>query len=137
MTHRPDGGTSYKFGSLRLHLYDTYLIWSKEGISREESHIDYEDIISVRYKNGSFISSAEFQINTTERVFKSRFKCVARGFESIAEDINQRRGAAPAPAVSDSAISPAQQILEYKQLLDAGIITASEFEAKKKQLLDL
>ena len=31
----------------------------------------------------------------------------------------------------------ADEILQYKSLLDQGIITAEEYEAKKKQLLDI
>ena len=34
-------------------------------------------------------------------------------------------------------ISNADEILKYKKLLDMGIITQDEFEAKKKQLLGL
>lgn len=49
--------------------------------------------------------------------------------------------AAPAPldepAVSAPAFSPADEILKYKGLLDCGAITQEEYEAKKKQLLDL
>ena len=33
--------------------------------------------------------------------------------------------------------SGADEILKYKNLLDAGIITSEEFEAKKKQILNL
>ena len=33
--------------------------------------------------------------------------------------------------------SPAEQIKEYKELMDSGIITPEDFEAKKKQLLGL
>lgn len=36
-----------------------------------------------------------------------------------------------------STSSSADEILKYKQLLDAGAITSEEFEAKKKQLLGL
>lgn len=36
-----------------------------------------------------------------------------------------------------SQISPADEILKYKGLLDSGIITQEEFDAKKKQLLEL
>lgn len=39
------------------------------------------------------------------------------------------------PAQSAGAVSAADEILKLKQLPDAGIITADEFEAKKKQLL--
>ena len=138
---RADGGTSYQFGPLRLHLYDTYLIWSKGAVSIEEAQINYSDITSVSYTNGNIIACAAFQINTAERVYKCRFTCAAKGFEYVADDINQRRGVAKVTtattAATTTATSPAQQILEYKQLLDVGAITPEEYEAKKKQLLDL
>ena len=133
MGQRADGGTSYQFGPLRLHLYDTYLIWSKGAISIEEAQIYYSDIISVSYTNGNFLANAAFQISTAGRVYTCRFTCAASGFEYVADDINQRKEAAK----GKTAASPAQQILEYKQLLDAGVITPAEFEAKKKQLLNL
>lgn len=40
-------------------------------------------------------------------------------------------------AVSSAVISPADEIMKYKNLLDCGAITAEEFEAKKGQLLGL
>ena len=39
--------------------------------------------------------------------------------------------------VSTNNISSADELKKYKELLDAGIITAEEFEAKKKQLLGI
>ena len=139
---RADGGTSYQFGPLRLHLYDTYLIWSKGAVSIEEAQINYSDITSVSFTNGNFIANAAFQISTAGRVYKCRFTCAAKGFEYVTDDINQRRGVAKVTTATTAttatpAASPTQQILEYKQLLDIGAITPEEYEAKKKQLLDL
>ena len=39
--------------------------------------------------------------------------------------------------VNNIAISPADELSKYKALLDSGVITPEEFEAKKKQLLGL
>ena len=39
--------------------------------------------------------------------------------------------------VNGSNVSSADEILKFKQLLDAGIITQEEFETKKKQILNL
>ena len=36
-----------------------------------------------------------------------------------------------------AAVSPADELMKFKQLLDAGIITQQEFDEKKKQLLGL
>ncbi len=38
---------------------------------------------------------------------------------------------------SASAISPAEELKKYKELLDQGIITEDEFQSKKEQLLKL
>ena len=42
-----------------------------------------------------------------------------------------------APAVHTPAVSNADELKKYKELLDMGVITQEEFDAKKKQLLGL
>ncbi len=49
--------------------------------------------------------------------------------------MNQPNEATPAP--SSPVISSADEILKFKKLMDEGIITPEEFEAKKKQLLGI
>ena len=45
---------------------------------------------------------------------------------------------APAPAAAPASVSEAaDDLLKLKELLDAGILTQEEFDAKKKQLLGL
>ncbi len=44
---------------------------------------------------------------------------------------------APETSAEETGTSSADEIRKYKELLDDGIITEEEFEAKKKQLLDL
>lgn len=43
----------------------------------------------------------------------------------------------PAAKTESASASPIEQLKQYKELLDLGIITQEEFEAKKKQLLGL
>lgn len=42
-----------------------------------------------------------------------------------------------APAASSATVDAAGEIAKFKELLDSGAITQDEFEAKKKQLLEL
>jgi predicted Zn-dependent peptidase len=42
-----------------------------------------------------------------------------------------------AQTVNQSSASAADEIIKFKQLLDAGVITQDEFDAKKQQLLGL
>lgn len=54
---------------------------------------------------------------------------------SLLDQITADNNASPAPSSSSS--STADEILKFKGLLDAGVITQEEFDAKKKQLLGL
>jgi len=53
------------------------------------------------------------------------------------EIVGGKESASPAPASSAPVQDVTEQLKKYKELLDAGIITQEEFDAKKKQLLDL
>lgn len=53
--------------------------------------------------------------------------------QEICNRVDARQGV----SVDDSAASAADEIWRFKNLLDAGVITQEEFEAKKKQLLGL
>ena len=65
---------------------------------------------------------------------KSADECIS--ILKIVENAMASEKTVPAAAES-SPISAADEILKFKQLLDANIITQEEFEAKKKQLLGL
>lgn len=52
-------------------------------------------------------------------------------------DFKHRSKTASAPVIHAASASPADELRKYKQLLDDGIITQAEFNAKKKQILGL
>jgi predicted Zn-dependent peptidase len=54
----------------------------------------------------------------------------------LIERQNAKANSAHSPAPATTA-STADELKKYKELLDAGIITQEEFDAKKKQLLGL
>jgi len=58
----------------------------------------------------------------------------ARAIKSYIERILTDTHSQPSPVTQ---LSPADEIRQYKQLLDDGIITQEEFDAKKKQLLGI
>lgn len=66
------------------------------------------------------------------RIAQSTAQSCISALEIILDEVKSK-------SVSGAAIqnSPADEIIKYKQLLDAGAITQEEFEAKKKQLLNL
>ncbi|AIM63117.1 SHOCT domain-containing protein [Weissella ceti] len=56
-------------------------------------------------------------------------------FEDLRDFINEKKSQKNTPTQSTQ-ISSADEILKFKELLDAGIITADEFEIKKQELLN-
>ena len=59
--------------------------------------------------------------------------------ESLAEEAakNDDSGEKKKPDVSTVPIDPTVELKKYKELLDTGVITQDDFDAKKKQLLNL
>lgn len=79
-----------------------------------------------RYINGKIVDPycihfAGSKINTEAKEFKKFLE------GKISEEKNKR----------STGTNPADEILKYKQLLDAGAISKAEYDAKKKQLLNL
>ena len=61
-------------------------------------------------------------------------------YENVHKALNERENdetGKNAPQIVTSVKRSAEQIREYKGLLDDGIITQTEFDAKKKELLNL
>ena len=81
-------------------------------------------------------------VSTSSGVIK--FKYIANNYEiheTISKILLERQEKAKAPAASpaQTVVNPtsADELKKYKELLDSGVITQEEFDAKKKQLLGL
>lgn len=100
----------------------------KLRVTLKDAHTDtaYITFIATETKTKSFIyqtaqSSAQSCISALE----------------IISDQNKSENIAPSVNVESAATSSADEIMKFKQLLDAGVITREEFDAKKAQLLGL
>ena len=100
----------------------------KLRVTLRNSHLDntYITFIASETKTKGFIYKAAQE---------SAQSCIS-ALEIIADHNDTRKEAANVPVVNMN-VSAADEILKFKQLLDAGIITQEEFEAKKKQILNL
>jgi len=115
--------------------------------------IPYESITSVQVKQGTNITNGYIQFGVVGGNESRQGLFAATKDENtvmfykqdndLAAEIQrfvERKKAAlrsPAPAAPQPAASGADEILKYKQLLDAGIITQEEFDAKKRQILGI
>ena len=56
---------------------------------------------------------------------------------NVINDLITNRKSSGTGAVSSNTADSAEQLAKYKNLLDSGVISKEEFDAKKKQLLGL
>lgn len=114
----------------------------------------YRDITSVQFKNlsmssgflqfeypgsrsvNNFVSENSFVFSAT--IGTAKYKALKAKMPDIYEDIRKRVNDAKAETkMPVSALSGADELKKYKDLLDMGVITQEEFDQKKKQLLGL
>ena len=115
----------------------------------------YKDLTSVQFKNlgittgyiqfeyagshsgDNFTSENSFTFSATLGTAKhAQLKNDMPGiYEDIRNRINKAKNSQNTSVTA--ALSPAEELKKFKDLLDCGIITQEEFDAKKKQLLGI
>ena len=161
LLYEVDGGAT---GNL-LQVYDDKCVISiKKGIANlllsggklnGAKEIYYADVTSVQFRNATVLTNGFLQLdfpgahNTNNFASDNSFvfgglpgaalkalqEKMPRVSEEIKQMVSQARANRNMPA--QAAVSPADELMKYKQLLDAGIISQAEFDAKKRQLLGL
>ena len=124
------------------------MIFDDEELIVGEQHYPYSEIESLEITSAQFFASygiltlrthgkdvaipfARSRKNKLIRALKE-YEQLRKERESGSSGLTQDSQVS-APAVSD----PYEEMKKLKELLDLGIITQEEFDAKKKQLLDL
>ena len=81
-------------------------------------------------KASNFFNENSFTFDTT-KVTNEKMREVAEYVKKRVEEYKRQKAAPASPP------SAADEIKKFKELLDMGVITQEEFDAKKKQLLGL
>lgn len=122
------------------------------NISDGEKTIYYIDCVGVQYKRSGFqigylqLETPGMTMNNgasnffNENSFTFDTSVVSNEYMDqvaayVKKQVEASKRSRNAPTVA--AVSPADEIRKYKELLDMGIITQEEFDAKKRQLLGL
>lgn len=129
-----------------------YFANSLKGGANGGKRIDIENITSIQFKEPGGVTVGFIQFEYPGSIGNKAGLVAAINDENsipvspqnlelarqIVEFIEkQRKALKNQNGVTRVAVSSADEILKFKELLDAGIITQEEFEAKKKQLLGL
>ena len=134
---------------LIITAYDDkpYIDWEYGVFNKQCVRIYYKDIVNISYFKGGIVKDAYFAISTYGRTYHAKLvgdfqniDVLANALENCRE-IQRNQEANPYTNTNTTANnisnSGADEILKYKNLLDQGILTQEEFDAKKKQILGL
>ena len=112
------------------------VVFYRKGLLGEiYEHIPLEKITSIEEK--TLLGHRTVRIHTAHDELE--FKCFsnAEKFRAVVLEIERRRGPKAAPSNDSTATTLATQIRELSSLRDEGLITDTEFETKKRNLLGL
>ena len=122
-----------------------------KGGSKGAKSIPIKAITAIQYKKPSFTTGyVQFAYSGSQETKGGTFSAVkdentitfTQKEQTLAEEMielieEKRANAHSSNQASIQAISAADEILKFKQLLDEGILTQDEFDTKKKQLLGI
>lgn len=142
-----------------LNVYDDHITLSQIKNIRTiltsdwfqgEKEILYCDISSVQYRPSSklILGYLQFEVpgvrtgsnfgSENSWTFDSAMNEIAKEVcEYVKNRIREIKQPSAATVQAQNSVSPAEELLKLKELLDLGIITQDEFDSKKKQLLGL
>ena len=144
------------FGST-LNVYEDKIVIVRKGMLafmnyglKGDKTIFYSNLTSIQFKKGGITNGyVQFSIKggkessggllSAERDENSFVihPSMNNEAEKIVEFINKKLSEVNSGGTVVQALSSADELKKFKDLLDAGIITQEEFDAKKKQLLGL
>lgn len=159
----PQDDAIYKFTNntnSTLRVYEDYIIIKHSGVlnvlsksgGKGEKRINYNAISAIEYKKASTVAAGVIQFSLYgSDVGRGNLAAAAdensimfdatknQITQEIVDYIEKRRTEISKPQATQivQATSPAEELKKFKELLDMGIITQEEFDAKKKQLLGL
>jgi hypothetical protein len=123
-----------------VELTDEEIIIYKKSIVRKKDrgvkHIRYDQITSIDYDAPKTLAFSAIQLYLTSTEYSLKTK--SHRLKEFYENIRGKMVIAQSTGNREIPISnPLDDLKKLAELKDSGIITAEEFEAKKKQLLNL
>lgn len=119
-----------------VFLTDKRLVFHFKALASFSTEIvPLEEIRSLNCR-GDGISGGHVEIHTLTKSFDILVSYKKDAIQNIQRVFESARNAVPVPSGAP-AVSEADELAKFKKLLDDGVITAAEFEAKKKQILGI
>lgn len=135
----------FKWMVLRSHDYvltNRRVIREVGIVSRQSMDASLGKINNVEHRQtfwGRILGYGDVEIDTASETGTTRFAGISRPLDFKREILSAaetyRYAGTPMPAAASAPLSPAEKIRQLKGLLDEGLISPQEFEAKRQELL--
>lgn len=113
------------------------IFYGKKTFGYNLETIDYSKISSVDYSKGYVFGKMKIYTSGNDIEFETAMEIEAKEFMQIIKEKQHEPKQQSTTIINEPSKSPAEQIKEYKELLDLDIISQEEFDAKKKELLGI
>ena len=121
-----------------LNKIENYLNSSYDDNNSKES---YMKLATLLFDVISFTSNPPFDKNDYLKALEYQCILIEKMINSVQHNLavveRQEQKVAYVPQQNSNVASTPEQLKQFKELLDAGVITQEEFDAKKKQILGL
>ena len=136
---RDKRGSNVLGGNVAVAFTDKKLIYAqKRAFGGDFSKtVSYDSINDISTKVGWMKGELNIDCMTEYMNFWVSNDTVEKIRNLALEAMEGYRNQKNTPMVAVNQVSPAEELKKFKELLDMGIITQEEFDAKKKQLLGL
>lgn len=124
----------FQWKKISLTVTDKRVYGNNSSGKRVDLPLDSVSAVSMNKKSTIAVTTASGAIKFTFLKNADEIHSVVSG---LLIDRQTRSSTPAAPAAPAAAQSDADELKKYKDLLDSGVITQEEFDAKKKQLLGL
>lgn len=116
----------------RILMLDKGMIYGLKLID-----IPLDKVNSISHSKGLLLGKISITDGATTRTIENVSNITVSFFaDTVNKQIELYKNSKNNPITSDiNTISPADELIKYKQLLDIGALTQNEFDAKKKELL--
>lgn len=100
--------------------------------------IELKDVHAISYGSGTMTELAHIKFDVNNDDYKMHtLEGIAKKAKEYLDKAVKECGSKTNATIVQAAVSSADELKKFKELLDMGIITQDEFDAKKKQLLGL
>lgn len=131
-----DGLVGKEFAAVTVTPKCVYIVHHAGLLGMTTASIPVSKITSVTAVAGKMMGLLKSVVIAESGLVHTIGNVAAPAADQVIAAINHAQTMATAPTQASAPVSQADELLKFKQLLDAGVLTQEEFDKKKAQILN-